>query len=177
MQDKKEAKKIANKKYKETHKEYIKKLNKQWREKNKEYKKEQDRQYYIEHKEEIREYKKQYMRKRKEEDKLFKIKCNVRNVIYYSFLRKAYYKSENTTNILGCDIDFFTNYLLETFKKNYGYEWNGKEKVHIDHIKPLKNATSEQEIIKLCHYSNLQLLKATDNLKKGYKKNYEIEGD
>lgn len=68
-----------------------------------------------------------------------------------------------------CDLDFFVNYLLETYKKNYGVEYDNKEKVHIDHITPLSTAKTEEDVIKLCHYSNLQLLKAEDNLKKSNK--------
>lgn len=74
-----------------------------------------------------------------------------------------------TENILGCKIDFFAKYLLNTFKNNYGYEWDGKEQVHIDHIIPLAIANNEEEVIKLCHYTNLQLLKAKDNLQKSCK--------
>ena len=43
--------------------------------------------------------------------------------------------------------------------KNHG-EW------HIDHIKPLSSAKSEEEMNKLFHYSNLQPLWASENLKK-----------
>jgi hypothetical protein len=43
---------------------------------------------------------------------------------------------------------------------NYG-EW------HIDHIKPLALAHTEEETYKLCHYTNLQPLWAIENLQKG----------
>ena len=63
-------------------------------------------------------------------------------------------------------IDFLIEHLYKTFKSNYGYEWNGVEPVHIDHIIPLATANTEEEVIALCHYTNLQLLKAQDNLSK-----------
>ncbi len=65
--------------------------------------------------------------------------------------------------------------LLETFKENYGYEWDGKEEVHIDHIIPLAIAETEEDVYELCYYENLQLLKAKDNLKKHDKLDYKIE--
>jgi len=43
--------------------------------------------------------------------------------------------------------------------KNHG-EW------HIDHIKPLFLAKTEEDVIKLSHYTNLQPLWATENRKK-----------
>jgi hypothetical protein len=44
--------------------------------------------------------------------------------------------------------------------------WDNKEFWHIDHIIPLSSAKDKEELIKLCHYSNLQPLWAEDNYKK-----------
>ena len=84
-------------------------------------------------------------------------------------------KSNKTEKIVGMPLNDLYIYLLKTFKNNYGYEWDGVEAVHIDHIKPLKQCNTEEEVIKCCHYTNLQLLKAKDNLKKGDKINWELE--
>ena len=66
-------------------------------------------------------------------------------------------------------------HLLQTFKSNYGYEWDKVEPVHIDHIIPLATAKTEEDIIKLCHYTNLQLLKAKDNLRKNAKNDWRLD--
>jgi hypothetical protein len=55
---------------------------------------------------------------------------------------------------------------------NYGMKgW------HLDHIIPLSSANNEDEIIKLCHFTNLQPLWWYENLKKSgsNKKNKEYE--
>ena len=83
-------------------------------------------------------------------------------------------KSKKTEKILGCNFEDFHNYLLQTFRDNYGYEYNFKEEVHIDHIIPLVTAKTEDEVTKLNHYTNLQLLKAKDNMEKRDKLNWKL---
>lgn len=193
------------KKYREEHKEelknkrkiYNKKNNeklknnkKEYYEKNKQRILKKSKQYYLEHKEEIIKREIDYFnnnrknminkanernKKRRKNDNIYRLKCQVREMLKDSFKRKYKKKNKHTEEILGCSIDFFINYLLETFKNNYGYEYNGIEKVHIDHIIPLATANTEEEIIKLCYYTNLQLLKAKDNLKKSNKLEWELK--
>ena len=93
----------------------------------------------------------------------------MRKSILNSFQRKGYSKNNKTEKIIGLNKEEFVGHLLTTFINNYGYEWDGEEPVHIDHIIPLATAKTEDEVIKLCHYTNLQLLKAKDNLEKGCK--------
>lgn len=40
---------------------------------------------------------------------------------------------------------------------------------HVDHIVPLNSANTEDELYKLCHYTNLQPLWASENISKGDK--------
>lgn len=48
-----------------------------------------------------------------------------------------------------------------------GMDWNNYGEWHIDHVHPLVMASSQDELIQLCHYTNLQPLWATQNLSKG----------
>ena len=116
-------------------------------------------------------------RKKRKKDKVYKLKTKIRNMLNTSFTRKHNKKSKHTEEILGCSIEFFIEYLLNTYKNNYGIEWDGIEKVHIDHIIPLANANTEEEVMQLCRYSNLQLLKAKDNLQKGSKLDFKLKGE
>ena len=183
-------------KYYQEHKEEIKKKNsayhKKWYSENKKYKELKNKEWLENNKEKRQLYVKEYERinhdrilkrklerrkKRKETDKLYKLKEQSRDVIKKSFRGVLKGKRGKTTKILGCDLDFFVNYLLSTFKNNYGYDWDGKESVHIDHIIPLSIANSKEDVIKLCNYKNLQLLKARDNLKKGNKLGWSLHYD
>ena len=176
--------KIYNKKYKASHKDKQKEYKERYKEKHnlksindKEYMK----KYREEHKDYFKEYSKKYAKKKKEErnknkklnkeskEKVNKIKRRTRCLINKSFTRKGYKKNTKTEQILGCDFDTFYKHLLQTFKMNYGNQWDGIEKVDIDHIIPLATADTEEDVIRLCRYTNLQLLKRLDNRKKSAK--------
>lgn len=71
-------------------------------------------------------------------------------------------------------MDYFYNYLLQTFENNYGYEWDGKEPIEIDHILPISKAQTENEVYIYNKYTNMQLLKAKDNRKKHNKIDWKL---
>ena len=101
------------------------------------------------------------------QDKVYWLKNQMNNLIYYSFKRKRKYrKTSKATKIFGCDWNTFYNYLLQTFKNNYGYEYNETIDVQVDHIIPLCTAKTIEDVIKLNHFSNLQLLTSKDNKEK-----------
>lgn len=166
-----------NKYYKSTHKDYVSEYNKQYNIDNNERRKKYKKQYHLEHREYERQYSYKLHKYKMKTDKIYKLKMQVRHLIYHSFTRRGYSKNSRTYQILGCDFNTFIGYLLNTFKENYGYEWDGKEPVHIDHIIPLATAHTEEEVIKLCHYTNLQLLKAQDNLDKSDKEEWKKGGN
>lgn len=155
------------------HKEEVKKYNKKYNEKNKEEIKEKRKKYYQKNKKIINRKQKE----REQNDYIFKLKNKIRKMIHQSFKRKKISKLNNTQNIIGCDIDFFIKYLINTYEKNYNEKWDWKylSNVAIDHIIPLATAKTEEEVIKLCHYTNLQLLTKKDNLDKRDKLDWRIE--
>ncbi|MBR5322330.1 MAG: hypothetical protein IKU48_02135, partial [Clostridia bacterium] len=152
--------------YRVTNAEVLKEKRKQYNAEHKEDIKKRNAEYSREHITELREYREKYRKQRMQNDPMFKLSVNIRHLISNSLRRQGFSKKTRTYEILGCDYDTFYKYMLETYKNIYGVEWDGKEDVHIDHIIPLATAESEEEIIKLCHYTNLQLLKAKDNLEK-----------
>ena len=70
---------------------------------------------------------------------------------------------------LGCSLDEFKIYMAALFLPGMSWDNWTKDGWHIDHIVPLSSAKTPQELIVLCHYSNLQPLWAHDNLVKGSK--------
>ena len=99
-------------------------------------------------------------------DELFRLKMCVRSEIRSGFTRKGFTKSETTEKLVGCTLEEFIGHLKATYFQNYGVEYDGTQKVHIDHIIPIATAKTEEDVKKLCHWSNLQLLNAEDNLAK-----------
>lgn len=163
---------LYKKEYSRKNKDKIDKRVKEYKQKNREKISKRYSEYYIKNKDKMLQKNREYRKKRKKEDYIFRLKEDIRTVIRHSFKRKGIKKSHKTEQIIGCTITELKNHLLQTFFENYGYEWDGMEDVHIDHIIPLATANTEEEVIKLCHYTNLQLLKAKDNLEKGAKCHY-----
>jgi hypothetical protein len=109
-----------------------------------------------------------YEKYRKEVDPQYKLIRNVRTRLYNFLKSKNISKKNKTIDIIGCDSFFLKNYLESKFTENMSWGNFGKE-IHIDHIIPLSSAKNEEEVLKLCHYTNLQPLWSYDNLKKGSK--------
>lgn len=153
-------------------KEKINEQNKEYREKHKEEKRIQDRNYRQKNKDKIN--KKNLLRK--EKDPIYKLKCNIRGMIKNSFRRRGFKKKQKGEEIYGCSVKEFIEHLIKTFENNYKqkWDWDYLKIVHVDHIIPLATAETEEEVIKLCHYTNLQLLKQEDNLKKKNKLDWSI---
>ena len=188
----KEKVKEANKKYRNKHKEETIEYHKQWREKNREHLREYYQNKYREdseaykkrnikyretHQEQEKERRKKYKQTHKKEayeyemnrrkNPINKLKLNIRCLIKNTFLKKHLKKNTKTEKILGCSLDFFIEYLQSKFQEGMTLENHGLW--HIDHIKPIALATTEEEVMELNHYTNLQPLWAIDNLKKGSK--------
>lgn len=147
-----EIQKEKSKKWKENHNEDFRnsylKSNKKWEEKNKDKR---------------REYKNNYSTQRLKTDCLFKLRRNVR-IRINKFLKN---KKDNSSDIIGCSYLFLKEHLEKHFIDEMS--WNNYGEWHIDHIIPLSSAKNEDEVLKLCHHTNLQPLWAEDNLKKSNK--------
>ncbi len=137
---------------------------KAWDEKNKIRKSEYQKQWYAKNKEKIREKQKLYENKRLKIDVLFKLKKRLNSNINKSLKRNGYMKNSRTYEILGCSYEDFKKHIESLWESwmnwdNYGL-YNGTPNYgwDIDHIIPTSSATTEDDIINLNHYTNLQPL-------------------
>ena len=145
--------------YYEKNKEKIDSTNKIFRDNNKDY----FQNYRLVNK----DNRKIYINNRLKNDKLFKLSLNIRNLIRQSIKRNGYSKDSKTTDILGCSFEEFKLH-IESFWEpwmNWGNHgnWNGlpteiNTAWDIDHKIPVSSATTEEELMNLNHYSNLQPL-------------------
>ena len=166
-----EKRKLRNKKYYEKtkdkrnveyqeNKEIIIEKNKEYRELNKDKIKEQKKEYRQRKKTELNNYQKI----RRQTNPLFRLSQNIRERVRDSFKTKGKIKRSKTELILGCSFEEFKQHIESKFElwmnwDNYGL-YNGELNYgwDIDHIIPLKIAITEDDVIKLNHYTNLQPL-------------------
>jgi hypothetical protein len=105
-----------------------------------------------------------YRKNRLKLDILYLLKHRYRSLIQYSYKSKSLKKNSKTQDILGCTFEEFKAYLESKFEP--WMSWNNKGLYNgefnygwdIDHIIPLSSAKTEEDIIKLNHYTNLQPL-------------------
>jgi hypothetical protein len=133
--------------------------------KNKEKYKERIRLYKQNNKEKRNEWE----RNRKETNPEYKLIGVIRTRLSNFLKNKNITKKNKTFEIVGCTKEFLREYIEKQFTEDMSWENHGMYGWHIDHIIPLASAKDEDEIYKLCHYTNLQPLWWFDNLSKGSK--------
>lgn len=136
---------------------------KKWRDENKE----KSVQYTLKWRSKNVDKYNRYMVNKRNSDPIFKLSFNVRKRIG-KFLKTNNLKKNNKTfDIVELSPIELKGYLEKKFIE--GMSWDNYGEWHIDHIIPLSSATNEDEVYKLCHYTNLQPLWAEDNIKKSNK--------
>jgi hypothetical protein len=111
-----------------------------------------------------RESDKRKWKKRYESDSLFKFRKLIQNNVRNSFKRKGFSKTSKCREILGADWETVKKYFESKFLD--GMSWDNQGEWHIDHILPISTAVTEEDVLRLNHYTNLQPLWAEDNIMK-----------
>lgn len=104
---------------------------------------------------------------RRKKDYLFNMKERLIGRLSNALKYKNWKKNDSITKSVGCTPEFLCKYIESKFKP--GMNWDNRHLWHLDHITPLSSAKTEEELLKLNHYTNLQPLWAEDNLKKSNK--------
>jgi len=172
-----EKKSEYNKKYGEEYKEEIAEYNKSYYSANKEEFYEYGKKYREENKEKIKNYQKEYnqnpeniinrrkkVKEKYDNDNCFKFSLLFRNNLNGALKKNGLVKSKKSEEILGCSFLEFREFLETQFETwmtwdNHG-KYNGELNYgwDIDHILPLDSVSTEEDIYKLCHYTNFQPL-------------------
>jgi hypothetical protein len=120
--------------------------------------------YNQKNKVELQKKRNEYRKKRKKTDELYKLTNSIRRNINNAFKRNGYNKTSKTFELLSCSFEEFKTYLESSWESwmnwdNYGL-YNGEPNYgwDIDHIIPSSSAMTEEELIKLNHFTNLQPL-------------------
>ena len=100
-------------------------------------------------------------------DNLYKLIQSIRCLISCGFQRKGYTKNSKTHEILGCTFEYFAKHIEDQFTD--GMSWANRSEWHLDHRLPVSAARSEDEVVKLNHYTNFQPMWAKDNISKSDK--------
>ncbi len=111
-----------------------------------------------------RDYRKKY-RESKKTDPLYRLQRQLRKRLRMALKERNYTKKSKSFEIIGCDINFLVKWIESKFTnemnwQNYGTIW------HLDHKIPLNWAKTEDELLELNHYTNLQPLLASINMSK-----------
>lgn len=175
--------------YRQNNKLKILEQQKRWRDKNPEILYNRHKKFRLENPEKVKEFRKNWLvknpdkikeyrengrlrknqrkKERIESDDIFNLTNRLRCRIWKYLKALKITKKNKTFDILGCSPEFLREHLESQFVE--GMTWDNKNEWHIDHIIPLSSAKTEEDIYKLCHYTNLQPLWAEDNIKKSNK--------
>lgn len=127
--------------------------------------------YRRKHRSKLLEQQKRYQNNRVKTDIEYHIRKNLRGRL--SNAVKHGHKKGSAVKDLGCSISEFKLYLESKFVM--GMTWNNYGRTNgcwqIDHILPLTkfDLTDREQLLRACHYTNLQPLWKIDNIKKGNK--------
>lgn len=122
--------------------------------------------------EKIRETKRKYKIKKRAESPAFVLAERISKRLREALNSKNFTKKGKTVDILGCTFEEFRIHIEKQFFG--GMCWERIKEIDLDHIIPISVAATEQEVLRLSHFSNFQPLWEKINLEKSDKIGYEL---
>jgi len=125
------------------------------------------KEYYENNKEIIFKKRLVKQKERYKNDPFFVLKRRLRCRLRDALRKKFWKKNTHFSEYIGCTLEELKLHIEKQFTE--GMNWENQGFWHLDHKTPLVSATTEEELYKLCHYTNIQPLWGPDNLSKGSK--------
>ena len=161
--------KIRDKKYAEEHKDAIRSYQKRWQQENAERKLEKDREYRKKNADRLRAYHSEYQANRMKNDLGYRFNRTLRLRARQALKVNGTVKSDKFNVLMGASITEVRKYIEVRFLPGMTWENWGLRGWHVDHKRPLASfdlrSPLQQKIA--FHYTNLQPLWASENIKKG----------
>lgn len=111
----------------------------------------------------------EYNRERRKTDIEFRLQGNIRSRLNSAI--QSGKRNGSAIKDLGCTLAELKLHLEQLFQPGMTWENYGRYGWHIDHVEPLCSfdLTDREQLLRACHYQNLQPLWATENMKKNGK--------
>lgn len=123
--------------------------------------KESQKKYYLKNKESLNKYANEYQKAMRRQCNMKSMKERMNARIRNSLKADGYSKNSSTSELIGCDWGDFLRHIELQFLPMMS--WDNRSRWHIDHIIPCSSATSEEELVRLFHFTNLRPIWAKDN--------------
>jgi len=164
-------KKVADKKWRDSNKEYLSNKSKTWYEQNREHRKQYLKEYREKNIDSIRKTKRDYERNRKASDPLYKLISNFRTAIYQVLKESNVEKNRHYFDILQYTPEELIIHLESQFKDTMS--WDNYGEWHVDHKLPITSFNIEEmgdkEFMKCWELENLQPMWGDENIRKSNK--------
>ena len=164
-------KKVADKKWRDSNKEYMSNKSKTWYEQNKEHRKEYLKEYRENNVDKIRQIKRDYERNRKARDPLYKLISNFRTAIYTVLKESNVDKYGHYFDILQYTPEQLISHLENKFTDKMS--WDNYGDWHVDHKLPITyfniSEMGDEEFMRCWSLDNLQPMWGIENIRKSNK--------
>ena len=163
--------KIADKKWRDSNKEYLSQKHKTWSEENREHLNEYHKEWREKNIDKHRENKRNYEKTRKHNDPIYKLINNFRTAIYQVLKESNVQKNGHYFEILKYSPDELITHLEERFTGEMS--WNNYGVWHVDHIRPISSFNiqeiGDESFMECWSLKNLQPLWGDENIRKSNK--------
>lgn len=126
-------------------------------------------QYYHNNKDKVMSNQLEYTKRKYKSDSLFLLKRRCRARIYDALRKKGWTKKRKFAEYIGCSEEQFKAHIESLFTEGMSWDKVHNGDIHIDHHFPLSLAKTEEDVYRLCHYTNLKPMWAVDNIRKSNK--------